>query len=93
MDQNTPLSKFYANIRNDPTILETLEPTIKKIKRLINEHRYQEACGNYFTLHMKGWRLWENRTKHMLEYTRQAYKKISFDKNEKEEIKNDKKAS
>ena len=30
MDQFTPLSELYVDIKNDPFILETLEPTIEK---------------------------------------------------------------
>lgn len=28
MDENTPLSKFYADIRNDPSILDTIETKV-----------------------------------------------------------------
>ena len=65
---------------------EVVETAIEDISRLIINQRFQTACARYFNL-LTGWRMGGNRVNHMVNYSRQVYKRFHSKKQKDDEKK------
>jgi DNA primase large subunit len=65
---------------------EAIEKAIEEISRLIINQRFQSACARYFNL-LTGWRMGGNKVNHMVNYSKQVYKRFHSQKPKEEKKK------